>query len=71
MKFLRVKIASETLEKVAEKCYMSPDDFHDEMEPYGPLHGGVDITSPNFEVLPQHKVALEEDLPEYDPFEKW
>ena len=65
------KIDSETLKKVAEKCYMSPDNLDDEMEIYGPLHAGVDIDAEDFQVLPQHHVALKEDLPDYDPFEKW
>ena len=59
------------LEKVARKCYMSPYDLDDDMEIYGPLHAGVDINADDFKVLPQHNVALEEDLPAYDPFEKW
>ena len=59
------------LEKVARKCYMSPYDLDDDMEIYGPLHAGVDINADDFKVLPQHNVALEEDLPTYDPFEKW
>ena len=50
---------------------MSPYDLDDEMEAYGPLHVGVDINAEDFVVLPQHAVALEEDLPDYDPFEKW
>ena len=58
------------LEKVARKCYMSLNDLDDEMEIYGPLGVGVDINSDDFVVLPQHAVALEEDLPEYDPFDK-
>ena len=50
---------------------MSPYNLDDEMEAYGPLHGGVDINADDFQVLPQHNVVLEEDLPGYDPFEKW
>ena len=65
------KIDSDMLERVAKKCYMSPHDLDDEMEIYGPLDVGVDINSDDFVVLPQHAVALEEDLPEYDPFDKW
>ena len=48
-----------------------PDDLDDDVADYGPLYGGgVDINS-DFEVLPQHKIATVEELPEYDPFEHW
>ena len=46
-------------------------DLDDDMEVYGPLHGGEDINSENFQLRPQHEILLEDDLPEYDPFEKW
>ena len=65
------ELDSDMLEKVARKCYMSPNDLDDEMEIYCILHVGVDINSDDFKVLPQHNVPLEENLPEYDPFEKW
>ena len=65
------ELDSDMLEKVARKCYKSPYDLDEEMGIYGPLHVGVDINSDDFKVLPQHNVPLEEDLPEYDPFEKW
>ena len=63
-------ISEEHLVAVAKKWYMSPDDLDDDMEVYGPLHGGEDINSENFQLRRQHQILLEEDLPEYDPFEK-
>ena len=59
------------LVEVTIKCYMHPDDLDDDVAEYGPLYGGgVDINS-DFEVLPQHKIAAVEELPQYDPFEHW